>query len=162
MSRPSAVVGPDVHLEVAALGDDVRADAARDDADVERHAGPAAVQGVEVAHDAARLEDRAAALLGLDAGMGSPAVDRDPGVDDPLAGRHDVAVGPGALEDEARVDVLGRRPDVGVDEGDPISSSGLAMNVSRSNGTPPSSPTRALMAYSPASRPDFMSVTPGP
>ena len=50
----------------------------------------------------------------------------------------------------------------GVDEVDPISSSGLAMNVRRSNGTPPSSPTRALSAYRPASRPDFMSVTPGP
>ncbi len=49
-----------------------------------------------------------------------------------------------------------------VELGDPISSSGLAMNVRRSKGTPPSSPMSALIAYSPASRPDFMSVTPGP
>ena len=34
----------------------------------------------------------------------------------------------------------------GVEVGEPISSSGLAMNVRRSNGTPPSSPTSALIA----------------
>ena len=36
------------------------------------------------------------------------------------------------------------------------------MNVSRPNGSPPSSEMIALSAYSPASSPDFMSVTPGP
>ena len=37
--------------------------------------------------------------------------------------------------------------------GEPISSSGLAMNVSRSNGSSPSSPRIALIAYSPAEQP---------
>ena len=46
--------------------------------------------------------------------------------------------------------------------GEPISSSGFAMNVRRSNGSSRTSPRMALSAYSPASRPDFMSVTPGP
>ena len=50
----------------------------------------------------------------------------------------------------------------GVEVGEPISSSGLAMNTRRSNGRPPRSAMIALSAYSPASRPDFMSVTPGP
>ena len=51
----------------------------------------------------------------------------------------------------------------GVEDGEPISSSGLAMNTSRSNGMPAAArPTIALSAYRPASRPDFMSVTPGP
>ena len=50
----------------------------------------------------------------------------------------------------------------GVEVGEPISSSGLAMKTSRSNGRPPRSATIALSAYRPASSPDFMSVTPGP
>ncbi len=50
----------------------------------------------------------------------------------------------------------------GVEVGEPISSSGLAMKTSRSNGIPPRSVMIALSAYRPASRPDFMSVTPGP
>ena len=53
------------------------------------------------ADEVGRREDRAAALLGLDAGVGGPAVDGDPGVEDPLPRRDDVAVRPGALEDEA-------------------------------------------------------------
>ena len=59
-----------------------------------------------------RLEDRAAALLGLDAGVGGPAVDGHPQVDDALAGRHDVAVRPGALEHERDVAVGGELADV--------------------------------------------------
>ena len=39
--------GPDVDLELAALGDDVGTGAAGDDADVERDARPAAVQRVD-------------------------------------------------------------------------------------------------------------------
>ena len=79
--------------------------------------------------DPGRLEDRAAALLGLDAGVGRPAVDGDPQVEDPLARRHDVAVGAGALEDERDVGVARRSSRMcGVDVGEPISSSGLAMN----------------------------------
>ena len=69
-SRPSAVVAADVDLEVAALGDDVRPRPAGDPADVDGHARPAAVERVQVAHDARRLEDRVAALLGLDARRG--------------------------------------------------------------------------------------------
>ena len=50
----------------------------------------------------------------------------------------------------------------GVEVGEPISSSGLATKTSRSKGRPPRSTMIALSAYSPASSPDFMSVTPGP
>ncbi len=57
--------------------------------------------------------------------------------------------------------------------GEPISSSGLATKTSRAKGsqavasaassTPtPASPRSAARAYSPASSPLFMSVTPGP
>ena len=59
-----------------------------------------------------RGEDRVAALLGLDAGVGGPAVDRDLRVEDALPRRDDVAVRPGALEDEADVGVGGELADV--------------------------------------------------
>ena len=54
----------------------VRARAALDHADVDRHARPAAVQGVQRDHLVRCLEDRAAPLLGLDAGVRGPAGDR--------------------------------------------------------------------------------------
>ena len=83
------------------------------DADVDRDARPAAVERVELADESVRgLEDRAAALLGLDAGVGRAAVDRDPRVEDALARRDDVAVRAGALEDEADVGVGGQLADV--------------------------------------------------
>ena len=58
----------------------------------------------------------------------------------------------------------------GVLTGDPISSSGLATNTMRPNGSgprprQPTGPTRTRRirsAYKPASRPPFMSETPGP
>ena len=127
------------------------------------YARPAAVQGVQVLDEAGRLEDRAAALLGLDAGVGRAAVDRQAGVEDALAGaarcprwRGHIR-GPGTHpcpRPGARMCAL--------ELGEPISSSGLAMNTSRSNGRPPMPVRMALSAYRPASRPDFMSVTPGP
>ena len=131
--------------------------------DVDGHVRPAAVEVVQLADDAGRLEDRAAALLGLDAGVRRPAVDGDAQVEDPLARRDDVAVRPRALEHERDVGVGGGSLDVRASSvGEPISSSGLATKTSRSNGRPPRSATIALSAYSPASSPDFMSVTPGP
>ena len=48
-----------------------------------------------------------------------------------------------------------------VDAGEPISSSGLATNMTRASGRPTVSRS-AASAYSPARRPLFMSVTPGP
>jgi hypothetical protein len=104
--------GPDVDLEVAALGDDVGTGAAGDDADVDVTPGQRPFSSWMRLDEVGRGEDRIAALLGLDAGVGGPAVDRDPGVEDALARRDDVAVRPGALEDEARVGVRGERPDV--------------------------------------------------
>ena len=71
-----AVSGADIHFEVAAFGDDIRARAAVDDADIDRDARPAAIERVQVAHDAGGLEDGVAALLRLDAGMRRPPVDR--------------------------------------------------------------------------------------
>src|SRR6185503_5170016 len=55
--------GPDIDLELAALGNDVGPRAARDLADVDGHTGPAAVEGVEIADDAGRFEDRVTTLL---------------------------------------------------------------------------------------------------
>ena len=51
---------------------------------------------------------------------------------------------------------------IGVEVGEPISSSGLATNHSRSNGSSPAARVSAESAYRPVSRPPFMSVTPGP
>ena len=98
-SRPSPWIAPDVELEMG-LGDDVRPGPAVDDPDVAGHPGPAAGERVQLRDEVRGGEDRAAALLRLDAGVGGPAVDDDPGIDDPLARADDVAVGPGALEDE--------------------------------------------------------------
>ena len=50
----------------------------------------------------------------------------------------------------------------GVDDGEPISSSGLAMNVSRSNGTAAQLADQRLDRVEPGEQADFMSVTPGP
>ena len=105
--------GPDVDFDLAALGDDVGPRAAGDLADVHGHARPAAVERVQLADDPRGLEDRVAALLRLDPGVGGPAVDGQARVEDALAGRHDVAVGAGTLEDQARIDVRGRFADVG-------------------------------------------------
>ena len=44
--------------------------------------------------------------------MGGAPVDGDPGVEDPLPGRHDVAVGSGALEDQAGLALGGDLADV--------------------------------------------------
>ena len=54
-----------------------------------------------------------------------------------------------------------RRRMCGVEAGEPISSSGFATKTSRASGRPVVA-RRAAMAYRPASRPLFMSVTPGP
>ena len=127
----AAPVRPDVDLELAPLGDDVRPRAAGDHADVDGHARPAAVERVEVAG-----RGRAASRIALRPFSGStPAWAARPWTvirasSDALARRDDVAVRPGALEDEARVGVA--RPASamwGVDDGEPISSSGLATNV---------------------------------
>ena len=82
---------------------------------------------MELADDPGRLEDRAAALLRLDPGVCRTPVDDDPQVEDPLARRHDVAVGARALEHERDVAVgrhladvrgRGRRADLLVRVGD--------------------------------------------
>ena len=54
----------------------------------------------------------------------------------PFRELHDVAVRPGALEHEAGVRVAAASSRMtGVETGEPISSSGLATNVSRANGS---------------------------
>ena len=103
---------PDIDLEIAALCDDVGTRPARDPSDVDGDPRPAAIERVQLADDPGSFEDGAATLLRLDTGMGRPAVDGEARIEDALPGRHDVAVGAGALEDEARVDVRGRRDDV--------------------------------------------------
>ena len=104
--------GPHVDLQVAALGNDVRACPAGDLADVDGDAGPPTVERVQVADEPRCLQDRVAPLLGFDARVGGPAVDGQARVEDALAGRHDVAVCAGTLEDQARIHVRGRGPDV--------------------------------------------------
>ncbi len=76
-------------------------------------AGPAIVELVQLAYDPRGLKDRVAPLLGLDTGVGGPTVHDDPDVEDALARGHDVAVGAGTFEDEARIRVRGDGPDVG-------------------------------------------------
>src|SRR4029077_16213864 len=95
--------GTDVDLERAAFGDDVRAGSARDRADIDGDAGPAAVEVVEFLDDPGRFEDRAATLLGLDAGVRGPPVDGDAEIEDAFAGRHDVAGRARAFEHERGV-----------------------------------------------------------
>ena len=133
----------DVHLERAALGHDVRPRPAGDRADVDGHARPAAVELVEVLDDPGRLEDRAPALLGFDAGVGGPTVDGQAQVEDALARRHDVAVRAGAFEHERDVhlgrdldDVRGRgqRADLLVrvgDEHEPLERQAAALGDDR-------------------------------
>ncbi len=103
---------PDVDLERARLGDHVGPRAAEDAPDIDGHVRPATVEVVQLADDAGRLEDRAATLLGLDAGVRRPAVDDDAQVEDPLARRDDVAVRPRAFEHERDVGVGGGSLDV--------------------------------------------------
>ena len=68
---------PDVDLERARARRRRWAACRRRSPDVDGHARPAAVERVQLADDPGRLEDRAAALLRLDAGVGRPAVDRE-------------------------------------------------------------------------------------
>jgi hypothetical protein len=76
-----------------------------------------------------RGEDCVAALLGLDAGVGGPAVDGDLRVEDAFPRRDDVAVRPGALQDKAGVGVGGQLADVGRRRQRADLSSGFATNV---------------------------------
>ena len=163
-SRASRVDRAHVDLHRALLGDDVRPRAAVDDPDVDGDARPAAVERVELGDDARRLEDRAAALLGLDAGVRRAAVDRDREPGDALARRRRCRRSPGRTRGRGRRRRRRRGARMcGVDAGEPISSSGLATKTRRASGSPPStSRHRARCAYSPVSRPPFMSVTPGP
>ena len=75
------------------------------------------------------LEDRGATLLGLDAGVRGAAGDRDVVVGDALARADDVAVRARALEDQHRVMVGRQGPNDRELNGEPISSSGFATNV---------------------------------
>ena len=119
----------------APLRDHVGPRPALDDADVDGHARPAAVERVQLRDDAGGLEDRAAALLGLDAGVGRPAVDGDrrgPGC--PSGTRR-------CRRSRARTRGRGRRPRRaasrrmwGVETGEPISSSGLATKTQAREG----------------------------
>ena len=98
----------DIEDDRRLVGDDVRPGAAADDAGVHGHARPATVEPVERDDLVCGLEDRAAALVRLDAGVGGAAVDGHPQVHHPLPRRHDVAVLAGALEHERHVGVAGQ------------------------------------------------------
>ena len=111
-SRSVAADRPDVDLERAALGDDVGRVPPAMTPTLTVTPGQRPFSAWSRGDEVGRREDRVAALLGLDAGVGRPAVDGDPSVEDALARRDDVAVGAGALEDEAGVGVRGELPDV--------------------------------------------------
>ena len=89
------------------LGDDVRSRTAADCADVDRDAGPTAVERGKRQRLVRELEDRAAALLRLDAGVSGAALRPDDEIGDALARADDVTVGAGRLEHEADVDAFG-------------------------------------------------------
>ncbi len=148
--HPLASRRPNVGFEDAPLGDDVRPSPAFDHADVDGHAGPAAVEGVQLVDEASGLEDGAAAFLGLDPGVRRPAVDDEAQVENALARRHDVAVVAGALEDEADVGLGRDLADVGSRAGRADLLVGVVMKTSRSKGSPSSpaaaSPRRAEIA----------------
>ena len=92
-------------------------------------------------HLVRRLEDCAAPLLRLHARVSRATRDRHLVVDRPLASRDDVAIRASALEHERHV-ALGRdAPNVAVATGEPISSSGFAMTVNCSKGSPPAAST---------------------
>ena len=112
--------------------------------------GQRPLSACSVGHDPGRLEDRAAALLGLDAGVRRAPVDRDLEARGcPCATRRcrrwpGRTRGPGTRR---------RRPRgggcAGVDAGEPISSSGLATNTRRASGSPPSASRMAAMRVQP-------------
>ncbi len=134
---------PHVDLELGLVAHDVRAGPGLEHADVRRHVRPAAVQRVDLPHELGAGDDRAAALLGLDTGVRGATVDREADVGHALARRDEVAARARALEHERRVDLAGLLAMCGVEDGDPISSSGLATNVIRSNGSASRQPPRS-------------------
>ena len=153
---------PDIDLQVASFRHDIGPRAATDHPDIHGHTWPATVERVEILHEPGGFQDGTAPLLGFHARMGGPTVDREAGIEDALAGTHDVAVGAGTFEDQARIHVRGGLADmhagargadllVGVrDEDEPLERQAAELGV------------MALRAYNPARSPDFMSLTPGP
>ena len=114
--------------------------------------------------DPGRLEDRAAALLRLDAGVRRAAVDRDPQVEDALArptrcrrwrgrtrGRGTTSAVGGERADVRASTSASRSPRPGWRRRRAARTAGRRARR-----------RSALSAYRPASRPPFMSVTPGP
>ena len=159
------VAGDRAHVDLhrAALGDDVGPRPAVDDPDVDGDARPAAVERVQLGDDARRLEDRAAALLGLDAGVRGAAMDGDRRARGcPCATRRcrrwrGRTRGPGTR----------RRPPRGGGYAGSMPASrsprrGWRRRRGVASGSPPRASRIAAIAYRPASRPLFMSVTPGP
>jgi hypothetical protein len=106
----------EVHMELAPCRHDVAPGATPRHAHVHRDAGPPAVQGLELDDLVGRFQERVAALLGLDTGVGGAPQDRDLVVGDPLARAHDVAVGPRAFEHEGHVVPRRQLPDHGAAE----------------------------------------------
>jgi hypothetical protein len=104
--------GPDIDLEFAPFSHHVGSRPAGDLPDVDRDARPATVEVVELTHDTRRLDDGTPPLLRLDAGVRGATMDGQPRVEDPLAGRHDVAVRTRTFEDQAGVDIRGGGLDV--------------------------------------------------
>ena len=102
-SNASAVAARRSTLHLASLGHHVGPRAAVDDAGVDGHRRPAAIEGVERQHLVRGLEDCGAALLRLDAGVRRAADELEVVVGDALARADDVAVGAGALEHQRGV-----------------------------------------------------------
>ena len=103
---------PDVDLELAPLGHDVRPGSALHDADVDGDAWPPAVQLVQGDGGSCGLQRRRTPPLGLHARVRGPAMNDDPKIRHALAGRDDVAVLSRAFQDEADVRLFGALQDV--------------------------------------------------
>jgi hypothetical protein len=105
--------GPDIELKCAPIRHNVGARPAADHPDADRDALAPSVELVEPDHEVCRGQDRASPFLRLDPRVSGAPPNDDAGIENPLARRHDVAVGPGTLEDEARIGRRGELADVG-------------------------------------------------
>ena len=121
---------PDVDLELGLVAHDVRPRAGLEHADVRGDVRPAAVERVDPADELGAGDDRAAALLRLDAGVRGPPVDRAGGGRPCPCAPTRSRRSRGRTRGRSRRRRLARRSTMcGVDDGEPISSSGLATNV---------------------------------
>ena len=92
-----------IDLEVRQIGHDVRPGPGLKDPDIRGDAGPSTVQRLDALDHPRPGMNRVPTLLRLHPGMGGSAANRETKVRDALPGRHEIAICPGALKDEAQI-----------------------------------------------------------